>query len=158
MLPRNTRFSADDFRLERSMFIEKLWEGWIIAVHKIRECWRWMSNETRRKNVRTEFSNVYSTYSMSEIFGNKSSRRVSSLIFNEHMIGKWSVGEIGKEMTVGDEVELADIKTRSRVWECWWVENKTCWVIWKRIYEINRMWRRPNHPHVGLFIHWRQHY
>jgi len=25
------------------------------------------------------------------------------------MIGKWSVGEIGKEMTVGDIVELADI-------------------------------------------------
>jgi len=33
------------------------------------------------------------------------------------MIGKWSVGEIGKEMTLGDKVELADVMTRSRVWE-----------------------------------------
>jgi len=26
------------------------------------------------------------------------------VIFNEHMIGKWSVGEIGKEKTEGDKV------------------------------------------------------
>jgi len=58
-------------------------------------------NETRRKNVMTEFSNVYSTYSTSEfkfsnvystyskgeMFGYRSSRRVI-VIFNEHMIGK----------------------------------------------------------------------
>jgi len=25
------------------------------------------------------------------------------------MIGNWSVGEIGKEMTVGDKVELGDV-------------------------------------------------
>jgi len=48
------------------------------------------------------------------------------VIFNEHMIGKWSVGEIGKEATVGDKVELAEVMTRSRVWECRWVGNKTC--------------------------------
>jgi len=57
------------------------------------------------------------------------------VIFNEDMIGKWSVGEISKEMTVGDKVELADVMTRSRVglWECQWV-NKTCWVkfVWSR--------------------------
>jgi len=38
------------------------------------------------------------------------------VIFNEHMIGKLSVGEIGKEKTVGDKVQLADVITRSR--EC----------------------------------------
>jgi len=31
------------------------------------------------------------------------------VIFNEHMIDKLSVGEIGKEMTVGDKVELANV-------------------------------------------------
>jgi len=56
-----------------------MWEGWIIAVHKIRECRRRMGNETRRKNVMTEFSNVYSTYSTSVVFGYRSSRRVSNL-------------------------------------------------------------------------------
>jgi len=45
-----------------------------------------MGNETRRKNVMTEISNVYST---SEMFGYRSSRR--------------------------DKVELADVMTRSRV-------------------------------------------
>jgi len=48
-------------------------------------------------------SNVDSTYSSTEL-----------IIFNEHMIGKLSVGEIGKEITVGDH-ELADVMTRSRV-------------------------------------------
>jgi len=47
------------------------------------------------------------------------------VIFKEHMIEKWSVGEIGKEMTVGDKVEIADVMTRSRVWECRWVGNGT---------------------------------
>jgi len=28
------------------------------------------------------------------------------IVCNEHMIGKCSVGEIGKEMTVGDKVDL----------------------------------------------------
>jgi len=32
-----------------------------------------IGNETRRKNVMTEFSNVYSTYSTSEMFGYRSS-------------------------------------------------------------------------------------
>jgi len=36
------------------------------------------------------------------------------VIFNEHIIGKWSVGEIGKAMTLGDNVELADVMTRSK--------------------------------------------
>jgi len=45
------------------------------------------------------------------------------VIFNEHIIGKWSVGEISKEMTVWDKEELADVMTRSRVWECRWVGN-----------------------------------
>jgi len=56
------------------------------------------------------------------------------VIFNEHMIGKWFVGEIGKDVTVGDKEELADVMTRSRVWECRWVGNKTCWVkfAWSR--------------------------
>jgi len=34
------------------------------------------------------------------------------VIFNEHMIGKLSVGEIGKDVTLGDKVELADVMTR----------------------------------------------
>jgi len=51
------------------MFVEKFWEGWIIAVHKIRECRRRMRNETRRKNVMTEISNVYSTYNTLVIGG-----------------------------------------------------------------------------------------
>jgi len=39
-----------------------------------------MSNEMRRKNVMTEFSNVDSTYSTSEMFGYyMSSRRVSNI-------------------------------------------------------------------------------
>jgi len=56
------------------------------------------------------------------------------VIFNEYMIGKWSVSEIGKEVTVGDKVELVEVMTRSRVWECRWVGNKTCWVkfAWTR--------------------------
>jgi len=106
---------------ERSMFIEKLREGWIIAVHKIRKCWRRMGNVTRRKNVTTE------------VFGYR--RSIGELvIFNKHKIGKWSVGEICKEMTVGVKVELADVITRSRVWECRWVGNETCWVklAWSR--------------------------
>jgi len=37
------------------------------------------------------------------------------IIFNEHMIEICSVCEIGKEMTVGDKVELADVMTRSRI-------------------------------------------
>jgi len=40
---------------------------------------------------------------------------VGELVVNEHMIGKSSVGEIGKERTVGDKVELADVMTKSRV-------------------------------------------
>jgi len=31
-------------------------------------------------------------------------------------------------MTMGDKVELAGVMTRSRVWECRWVGNVTCWV------------------------------
>jgi len=87
-----SKFNADDFRLERSMFVDKLWNGWIIAVHKIRECWRRMVNDTRRKNVMTEFSNVYSTYSMSEMFGYRSSRRVSNLqwTYDRKMIWRWN--------------------------------------------------------------------
>jgi len=67
------------------------------------------------------------------MFGYRSSRRVSNLQWT-YDIGKWSVGEIGKEMTVGGKVELADGMTRSRVWECRWVGNKTCWVkfAWSR--------------------------
>jgi len=56
------------------------------------------------------------------------------VIFNEHMIGKWFEGEIGKEVMVGDKVELAEVMTRSRVWECWWVGNMTCWVKYSRHY------------------------
>jgi len=41
-----------------------------------------MGIETRRKNVMTEFSNVYSTYSTSEMFGYRSSRRVSNQIIS----------------------------------------------------------------------------
>jgi len=36
-------------------------------------------DDTTRKNVMTEFSNVYSTYSTNEMFGYRSSRRVSNL-------------------------------------------------------------------------------
>jgi len=45
-----------------------------------------------------------------------------------------SVGETGKEMTAGDKVELANVMRRSRVWECQWVGNETCWVkfAWSR--------------------------
>jgi len=38
--PRITRFSADNVRLERYMFVETLRESRIISVHKIRERWR----------------------------------------------------------------------------------------------------------------------
>jgi len=34
-------------------------------------------------------------------------------IFNQHMIGKKSVSQITKEMTVGDKVELTNVMTRS---------------------------------------------
>jgi len=37
------------------------------------------------------------------------------VIFNEHIIGKCYVGEIGKAMKTGDKTDLADIMTRSRV-------------------------------------------
>jgi len=109
-LPRNASFSADDFRRGRSMFYEKLWEGWIIAVHKIRERWRRMSNETRRKNVMTEFSNVYSTYSTSEIFYYKSSRRVSNLQWthDRKMICRWN----RQSNDSRDKVELAEWQDR----------------------------------------------
>jgi len=50
-----------------------------VAVYQIRECWRWMSIETRRKSVVTQLSNVCSTYNTSEMFGYRSSRRVSNL-------------------------------------------------------------------------------
>jgi len=35
---------------------------------------------------------------------------------------------------IGDKVEFADVMTSSRVWECLWVENKTCWIkfAWSR--------------------------
>jgi len=46
------------------------------------------------------------------------------------MIGRfyWSVGEIRKEMMMGDKVKIAGVMTKSSVWECWWVVNQTCWV------------------------------
>jgi len=40
---------------------------------------------------------------------------VEAVIFNEHMIEKWSVSETGKEKTVKDKVELSDVMTWSRV-------------------------------------------
>jgi len=36
-IPKIKRFSADDFRLERSVIVEKLRDGLIAAVHKIRK-------------------------------------------------------------------------------------------------------------------------
>jgi len=33
------------------------------------------------------------------------------LVFHKHMIGKWYVDEIGKEITAGDKVELAKVMT-----------------------------------------------
>jgi len=46
------------------------------------------------------------------------------VIFHEHMTGTWSVGGMGKEVTVGYKVELADVMTRSRVWEYRWVGKR----------------------------------
>ena len=40
------------------------------------------------------------------------------------MIGKWSAGEIGENVRVGDKVELADVMTRSSVFECRCVEMR----------------------------------
>ena len=31
------------------------------------------------------------------------------------MMGKWSVGETGKQVRIGDNAEFADVMTRSRV-------------------------------------------
>ena len=45
---------------------------------------------------------------------------------SEEMIGKWSEGEIGENVRVGDKVELADVMTRSSVCECRCVGNETC--------------------------------
>ena len=44
----------------------------------------------------------------------------SGLMCSEEMIGKWSEGELGKHVRVGDKVELADVMKRSRsiVCEC----------------------------------------
>ena len=37
------------------------------------------------------------------------------VMLREQMIGKWSVGETGKQVRIGDNVEAADVMTRSRV-------------------------------------------
>ena len=48
----------------------------------------------------------------------------SGLMCSEEMIGKWSAGEIGENVRVGDKVELADVMTRSSVFECRCVEMR----------------------------------
>ena len=50
----------------------------------------------------------------------------SGLICSEEMIGKWSEGEIGGNVRVGDKVELADVMTRSSVCVCRCVGIETC--------------------------------
>ena len=50
----------------------------------------------------------------------------SGLMCSEEMIGKWSEGEIGKHVRVGDKVELAEVMRRSSVCECRCVGNETC--------------------------------
>jgi len=50
---------------------------------------------------------------MSETFGYRSSRK--NINFQRTYDLNCSVGEICKEMTVGDKVKLADVMTRSRV-------------------------------------------
>ena len=50
----------------------------------------------------------------------------SGLMCSEEMIGKWSEGEIGENVRVGDKVELADVMTRSSVCECRCVGNESC--------------------------------
>ena len=45
---------------------------------------------------------------------------------SEEMIGKWSEGEIGENVRVGDKVELAEVMRRSSVCECRCVGNETC--------------------------------
>jgi len=62
---------------------------------------------------------------------------------------------IGKEMTVGDNVELADVMKRSRVWECRWVGNKTCWVkfAWSRS-DKNCMALESARVTMSLLSHW----
>ena len=42
----------------------------------------------------------------------------SGLVCSEEMIGKWSEGEIGENVRVGDKVELAEVMRRSSVCEC----------------------------------------
>ena len=50
----------------------------------------------------------------------------SGLMCSEEMIGKWSAGEIGENVRVGDKVVLADVMPRSSVCECRCVRNETC--------------------------------
>ncbi len=50
----------------------------------------------------------------------------SGLMCSDERIGKWPEGEIGKNVRVGDKVELADVMTRSSVCECRCVGNETC--------------------------------
>ena len=50
----------------------------------------------------------------------------SGLVCSEDIIGKWSEGEIGKHVRVGDKVELDEVMKRSSVCECRCVGNETC--------------------------------
>ena len=49
----------------------------------------------------------------------------SGLMCSEEMIGKWSAGEIGENVRVGDKVVLADVMPRSSVCEYRCVGNET---------------------------------
>ena len=83
-----------------------------------------MSDKTREKNDTTKFCNVDRTYRTSKMLS--TGKVGSGLMCSEEMIGKWSEGEIGENVRVGDKVELADVMTRSSVCECRCVENETC--------------------------------
>ena len=50
----------------------------------------------------------------------------SGLMCSKEIIRKWSEGEMGEIVRVGDKVELADVMTRSSVCECRCVGNETC--------------------------------
>ena len=50
----------------------------------------------------------------------------SGLMCSEEIIGKWSEGEIGENVRVGDKVELADFIKKSSVCECRCVGIETC--------------------------------
>jgi hypothetical protein len=77
--PRAWRFCAKNLGLEWCMFVEKLRQSRVIAINKIRKSRRRMSNETRRKNVTTEFRCIDRCDSTSEAVGYRSARRRSDV-------------------------------------------------------------------------------